>query len=317
VILVPGGLRDRIQALLGTSPRSLEAVGPGHSNLVGATPFEDRSVVVKAAQRAIKRADIVRESVVLRLMEDTGVAPVHLASSVDDEWAVLVMERIDGTVALHRLQPSTKAKTAATTSRLASMLGSALCAVHATAPGPVSSADMTRLGLSIERRMADAADMLRQDRCGLPAELLAPVFASLEDPAHARGVAFLHGDPGVHNAVIVAPRPNGPEPPDAPTRIKGLAGTMRLVDWEHAGYGNPLHDISWAVWTMRRRGFDDAAIDAFTSAYGEPVLRGIGWDAPTAKTLVCAQMACLLVRTLEGAPERGIWLERINTLLRG
>ncbi len=54
---------------------------PGHSNLVGAITADDRSVVVKAAQRPIKRADVVRESVVLRLMEDTGVAPVHLASS--------------------------------------------------------------------------------------------------------------------------------------------------------------------------------------------------------------------------------------------
>lgn len=316
MILVPSALRDRIQALIGTAPRSLEPIGPGHSNLVGATPFEDRSVVIKAAQRQMKRADVVRESVVLRLMEDTGVAPIHLASSVDDEWAVLVMERIDGIVALDRLGQSPKA---ATMLRLAAMLGGALRSVHATTPGPVPDADIARLGLSIERRMHDTAEVLRSDRCGLQPEVIPTVFSALEHRVHGRGVAFLHGDPGVHNALLLPTRSEGGGAPTklAATRLKGLDGTMRLVDWEHAGYGNPLHDISWAVWTMRHRGFNDQAIDAFTDSYGQSVLRGIGWDATTAKTLVCAQMACLLVRTLDGATERTIWIERINALLLG
>lgn len=301
MILVPAALRERIQALTGVSPRSLEPIGPGHSNLVGAIRLDDRQVVVKAARRPMKRADVVRESVVLRLLDGVGVAPTHVASSVDDDWAVLVMERVPGVVALDRLAAAARAPL---TQRLAGMLGAALRTVHESAPSPVSDADVARLGLSIERRVHETAAALRADGCGLPPELMGPVLSTLEDRAHARGLAFLHGDPGMHNALLV----------EGPGRA---AGVISLVDWEHAGFGNPLHDVSWAVWTMRHRNFGDAAIEAFANAYGPGVLRAIGWDAATSRTLVGAQMACLLVRTAEGSPERAVWLDRIGALLAG
>jgi aminoglycoside phosphotransferase (APT) family kinase protein len=301
MILVPAALRDRINSLIGTSPRSLEPIGPGHSNLVGATAFEDRTVVIKAAQRMMKRADVVRESVVLRLLEDTGIAPIHLASSFDDEWAVLVMERVEGEIALQRLATAKPAGA----QRLATGLGAALRAVHSAAPGPVSEADMVRLGLSIERRMQETAELLAEDRHGLEPEVVPAVLESLGHRVHQRGVAFLHGDPGLHNCLV-------PE-----LKSTKLVSPLRLVDWEHSGFGNPLHDISWAAWTLQHRGLGDRAIDAFIDSYGRTILAGIGWDAATAKTMVGAQMACLLVRTAEGSPERTIWLERINAVLLG
>ncbi len=68
---------------------------------------------------------------------------------------------------------------------------------------------------------------------------------------------------------------------------------------------------------MRHRNFGDQAVEAFTEAYGTAVLRAIGWDATSSRTLVCAQMACLLVRTAEGSPERAVWLDRLGTILAG
>jgi aminoglycoside phosphotransferase (APT) family kinase protein len=301
MILVPPSLRERIEALTGLAPRSLETVGPGRSNLVGGMTFDGRRVVVKAAQRPEKRADVQREDAVLGLLADVPGVPVRIASLIDDEWSVLLMEHIEGTAGLDCLPVGPPANKRRAADQLAALLAASIRAVHALAPGPVSTPDMQRLGLELDGRMNATADALRADSFGLGENETETVIDALTDRIHGRGVAFLHGDPGLHNMLI--------HPKD--TQTSPNFGTVTMVDWELAGFGNPLHDVAWATWTLRNRGVGPMALASFQETYGSTVLKAMGWTEAVCHRIVSAQMAALLIRTRPDSVERTVWQERI------
>jgi aminoglycoside phosphotransferase (APT) family kinase protein len=305
MILVPPSLRERIEALTGVAPRTLDAVGPGRSNLVGGVAVDGRMLVVKAAQRREKRADVQREDAVLALLSDVPSAPKRIGSLIDDEWSVLITEHLGGTAGTDVLPAGPPAARRRIGDQLALMLAALIRSVHALAPGPVPTSEMKRLGLEMDQRMAETADVLLADSHGLRPTDVEAVADALTDRIHARGVAFLHGDPGLHNTVIV----KGLEPTN-PT-----VGSGTLVDWEMAGYGNPLHDVAWATWTLRHRGVGPLAIASFLDAYGSTVLTAMGWSEQVAHQIISAQMGTLLIRTRPDSPERTVWLERIGAHL--
>jgi aminoglycoside phosphotransferase (APT) family kinase protein len=302
VILVPASLRERIEAVTGVAPRSLDTVGPGRSNLVGGMTVGDRRLVVKAAQRREKRADVQREDAVLALLADVPAVPKRVGSLIDDEWSVLVMEHIGGEAGLDCLPAGPPAAKRRAADQLVVLLAASIRAVHALAPGPVSTVDMQRLGLEMDRRMNATADALRADSHGLLEHDREIVVEALADRVHNRGVAFLHGDPGLHNMLI--------RTADSPT--SPALGAATLVDWEMAGFGNPLHDVAWATWTLRHRGVGPIALASFHDTYGSTVLKAMGWTDSVGHRIVSAQMGALLIRTRQDSVERTVWQERIT-----
>jgi aminoglycoside phosphotransferase (APT) family kinase protein len=289
LIMLPPGLADRVEALLGLRIRSAEAAVGGHSNLV----FSVNDVVVKAANLPMKRADVAREIELLWKLDGLGCAsPTVVGSHVDDEWVVLATIKsagTPGTVLLGDLLANRQRATA-----FGTLMGRLLRSVHGCAPHPISGELYERVGL-----LADSA--VRLNSLGIAPKVRDTLLSAIHDPVHQRGVAFLHGDPGLHNVLLEL---------SSESATNGLR-IAALVDWELGGWGNPLSDVSWLFWTMSFRGYAEAAWPAFADAYGDWALRAIGWNDVSVLSSILGQMALLLTRTDSGTAVRDIWLSRI------
>ncbi len=291
-VLVPGPLAERVQAILGQPIRSATAAVGGHSNFV----FIVGDAIVKAASAPIKRADVAREIQLIRAIDGLGCsAPTMIGSSVDDEWSVLATIKSAGTpgpVNLSQLQADPSAAAG-----FGTLMGRLLRTVHGCAPHPASGALFERTGL-----LADAG--ARLGGLEISSFTQATLAAAIAHPVHAQGVAFLHGDPGLHNVMLdIEHNHDG-------TRLRIAA----LVDWELGGWGNALSDLSWLYWTLWFRGLDAHAWPSFVDTYGPWALRALGWSAESVRACVLGQMAVLLVRTDASTAVRDVWLDRINSL---
>jgi len=293
-VVVPASLADRLETLLGTRVRTAVAAVGGHSNLVfEATTAAGEPVVVKAANTAWKRADIEREAAVLRALDgdDTLPAPVLVTSSADAEWAMVVTRRIDGSNGLSIVADLRADEDLAVS--VGRLMARVLRLVHHSSPGPLVGEDFDRAaqitGLDGPLRASDA-----------PSDVVEALLPALGDAVHQQGMAFLHGDPGLHN-VLWGPR----------TTALSLRG---LLDWEMAGWGNPLSDLAWVWWTFTLRSLPRACFDAFANEYGMVALQALGWSEQRVDALVRAQMAALLVRTEPGTAVREVWVERVRSL---
>lgn len=293
-VVVPATLADRLEALLGTRVRTAVAAVGGHSNLVfEATTAGGEPVMVKAANTTWKRADIEREAAVLASLggDSTLPAPVLVTSSADDEWAVVVTRRLDGINGLSIVSDMRADEDLAVSA--GRLMARVLRLVHHSAPGPLvgdtfdRAAQITRLDGPV--RASDA-----------PPDVIESLLPALGDLVHQQGVAFLHGDPGLHN-VLWGPGPTA-------LSVRGL------LDWEMAGWGNPLSDLAWVWWTFTLRSLPRACFDAFANEYGLVAIEAMGWSEPRIDALVRAQMAALLVRTEPGTAVRDVWVERVRSL---
>jgi aminoglycoside phosphotransferase (APT) family kinase protein len=291
-VMVPSSLAERVEALLGHPVRTAQAAVGGHSNLV----FVVGDVVVKAASSDVKRADVAREIQLLRGLDGLGcAAPTLVGASVDEEWTVLATIRSTGTPGPSRLHDLQHDESAAVV--FGTLLGRLLRSVHGCAPQPVPGPLYERVGL-----LSDAAARLEAIELADPIRGL--LNQALHHPIHARGVAFLHGDPGLHNVML--------------EHVTDRTGTKlrigALLDWELAGWGNALSDLAWVHWTLWFRGLLRAAWPAFVDAYGPWAFRALGWEQEYVRACVLAQMAVLLVRTDASTAVREVWLERIGAL---
>lgn len=291
-VMVPASLAQRVESILGHPFRSASATIGGHSNFV----FVVDDSIIKAASSEIKRADVAREIELIRSVDGLGCsAPSLIGASVDADWAVLATIKSAGTAGMVRLAHLQVDPSAAVV--FGRLMGRLLRTVHGAAPHPPVGALFERTGL-----LADARERLAS--LAVSHEMVAGLTAALDNPVHAKGVAFLHGDPGLHNVMLEVETSRSGE------RFRIAA----LVDWELGGWGNALSDLSWFYWTLWFRGLAETVWPAFVETYGPWAFRALGWSAEPVHACVLAQMAVLLVRTDAATAVRDVWLERIAAL---
>jgi aminoglycoside phosphotransferase (APT) family kinase protein len=296
-VAVPTAIIDALRALTDADHIGPpEATTGGFSNLSFFTTLDDTPVVVKAARSERKRADLRREASVIRRLDGltaTNAMPwlaMLLAHGDDGDVTLTVLERVEGQHGIVAVQAGEVDVVVAR----AAVLGRVLRTVHSLAPHPDPD-PMSQLA----SRFAGLDEAI--DALDLAPDLAEPMRACINAAVHRRGVAFVHGDFGFHNT-LWAPASTGGE------RLSAL------LDWEFAGWGNPLTDVAWLWWSLRFRNVDGRAWQAFTEAYSPAALRAIGFDATALDVLIRAQMVSLLLRTDPGTEVREVWLERWRQL---
>jgi aminoglycoside phosphotransferase (APT) family kinase protein len=278
-------LPDSVAALLANSfpNQPVEALAPtvgGYSNLSLLVRIGDRRCVIKAAERSTKREDLRRESAMLTRIAGHGLAaPTLLAWAEDDDWTVLVLQHRPGTpgMSLYSEPPEALLPPLNT-------LGATLAQLHDLRLDPPAAADLL-LG---ERAVALAQTVARLP---ITDELRRSFTAALSHQAwHPAAPRLVHGDAGLHN-------------------ILWERGQLTLLDWELAGWGDPRHDLAWALWTLRFRGLPAACWGALLDGYGRERAAALGLEPGVLQALALGQVAALVARA-SGGPHWSEWLRR-------
>ena len=317
--LIPPGLLARLAEIpsLGTLRDFASTVG-GFSNLsFAATTEAGVRVVVKATASDRKRADLRREQVILKHLEDaeadgfdTGVKSPKVLATIDDDWVATVLAFIEGEPGLSAVQtrevPGLQARV--------TLLARQLQAVH-SAPLPIGH----QPDFSIEDRMRLLVPVI--ETVGLHRAKLAEFLDAVNSPFLSSGLALVHGDAGLHNTLWAGPQAHAPSTRELAGR-RGLAlvtsveplRLASLLDWEWTGWGTPLLDVSWLWWTLRFRHVPSVVFETFVETYGRWALQSMGWGPERVRTLVRAQMINILTRSDPDSPAFGEWLTRIDRL---
>jgi aminoglycoside phosphotransferase (APT) family kinase protein len=241
--------------------------------------------VVKAAEAAHRRISLRREARILQLLHGSDLpAPALLALAEDDCWTVEAQRFVAGAHGLQVL-----ADTPADLELVYGALGRLLAAVHSvrlTAPSP---------DLLLYARANAASEALPD--LTLDAEVRAELEASLDHPAWNPAMPCLvHGDGGLHN-------------------VLWDGHISALLDWEWAGWGEPLLDLAWVYWTMRWRNLPGRLWQTLLSAYdlGPAV---VGGGVPGAlRALALGQVAGILARSKDEPAAWVEWLRRTHWTL--
>ena len=317
--LIPSGLLARLGEVpeIGTL-RDFESTVGGFSNLsfLATTETGDR-VVVKATASDRKHADLRREQVILKHLAeadsngfDTGVKAPKIVATIDGDWVATVLAFIDGEPGLSAVQtrevPGLQARV--------TLLARQLQAVH-SAPLPSGN----QPDFSIEDRMRNLVPVI--ETVGLHRAKLAEFVDAVTSPFLSSGLALVHGDAGLHNTLWTGPNAHTATVRELASR-RGLAlvssvepiRLASLLDWEWAGWGTPLLDVSWLWWTLRFRHVPSIVFETFADAYGRWALQSMGWGPERVRTLVRAQMINILTRSDPDSPAFGEWLTRIDRL---
>jgi aminoglycoside phosphotransferase (APT) family kinase protein len=280
-VVVPPSLRALL-ARHGDIGRIRSTIG-GFSNTTFSTTLDGHNVVVKANSDSDKRADLRREAAFLRFLNDTTIpSPFLRGMENDDEWTMLITDEIVGESGFNLAQRGDSEELR----HGGRELGRLMSLVHTQPLSPLDISDA--LGLDVAARWLAARSEMGQ----LP-ELSSNV--SLVHPALRSGMALIHGDAGLHNTLWSDGR------------------LVALIDWEFAGFGNPLGDVAWAWWSLTFRRLP-GAWGAFVDGYRADRLELLGWSADAIRELVRAQMMLLLSRTTPESSARKEWLRRIGSL---
>ncbi len=299
-VMLPAGLAERVETLIGRSARRATAATGGFSNLVF---FVDDDLVVKAASTPLKRRDLVREAAILGSVADLGlVAPRLVAAHNDDDWAILVTNVCVGQAAstdwgrfTHELSADNERAW-----RLGKAIGHRLRSIHDAAPFPIAGSLAQRTDLLKETLVA--LDTRIADGEALAETLREQMVAALADPIHDRSGVFIHGDFGLHNCLLDDPL--------------GGATVSGVLDWELSGWGHALTDLAWLAWTLWFRQLPPAVWEGCVQSYGDWAVTALGWSDASVRCLVLAQMSILLARTEPETSVRGVWTDRIASLGR-
>lgn len=271
-------------ARFGELGRIRSTVG-GFSNTTFATTLDGFPVVVKANNGDRKRTDLQRETALLQYLAETDLpTPVLRGFGVDDgdEWTVLILEAITSESGLNLVQRGDIDELV----RAGREFGRLMSQVHEQPLSPVNVPDSH--GLDLAKRWAD-------DRTGLP-DLAANL--AFTHPALRVGVSLVHGDAGLHNTLWADGK------------------LVSLIDWEFAGFGNPLADVAWTWWSMAFRRVPVEAWEAFADGYRFERLRALQWSTDAVLELVRAQMISLMARTQPESGARKEWQRRLDGLSR-
>ncbi len=157
--------------------------------------------------------------------------------------------------------------------------------VHGTAVAPPAQ----------DALLAERARLLHTALEELPIEpeLRAALASGLEQPAwRSPKVCLVHGDAGIHNLLWDG-------------RITAL------LDWEWAGWGDPLIDLAWVWWTIRWRDLPSPLWSAFLAGYAaeQPAPNT---DSAALRALALGQIAGILTRVQGQAGAWAEWLRRAH-----
>lgn len=285
-VVVPPPVRA-VLARFGEVGRIRSTVG-GFSNTTFVTTIDGRSVVVKANSGERKRADLRRETAFLQFLSGTALpAPVLRGFGVDDDdqWTVLVLDSIDAESGLNVIQRGD----AAELTRAGREFGVLMSLVHQEPLSPLDVPDA--LGVDLAARWSS-------DRRELGESDVIETNLSLTHQALRVGVSLVHGDAGLHNTLWAD------------------GHLASLIDWEFAGFGNPLADVAWAWWSMSFRRLVGEIWEAFVRGYRAERLLTLGWSPMGVTELIRAQMISLMVRTAPGSSARKEWTRRVEALSR-
>ena len=286
-VMVPPPVRAYLESI-GPVGRLRPTVG-GFSNTTFLTTLGGRPVLVKVNSDETKRADLGREAGILRYLADTEIPVpvlVSLGETSDGDgatWTVLVEEALDGESGLSLAQRGDEADL----SRCARQIGRVLGSVHEQVIGAGVGLDAEELDLS-RRWLKDRRAVAN----------LVETNTALSHSALRVGVSLVHGDAGFHNTMW---------------RDGRLIG---LIDWEFAGFGNPLADAAWVWWTMAFRRQPASVWSAFVEGYRAERLALLGWSPEVVVEFLRAQMFSLLSRTMPESSARQEWLRRLDGLTR-
>lgn len=276
---------ERVLALLtnafpGEEIGTFEETFGGYSNLTVKLMVGKRPLIAKIAQTSLKQADVRREAALLELLRGSMLPTPALVRVLEDvDVTVELLDYIDGTNGLHYFG----AQSPGTVSAIFAAVGQVLAKVHQhTSPDD-------RTGLELAPRYAQTLGMLPM--LDLDPSLLVALTTSLEDAAwHPPELRLVHGDPGLHNVLW-----NGE--------------LTALLDWEWAGWGNPLLDVAWIYWITRLRNLPPEPWAAFCAAYGPWPSVGIDPTPQALHCLVLGHIAFILVRARQ-LPTWDEWLRR-------
>ena len=271
------------QAFPGEQVSVLAPAQGGFSHHSALVQIGGRRCFAKAASLDAKRASLRHEAAVLAALAGRGVPAPELLALVDERgWTVELLAALPGSsgVLLYAEPP------AVAIAGLAGLAG-LLATTHALtlpAPGP-HALHAARAVLALDA-LADLA---------LPGDLRASLRAALEHPAWRPGACQLaHGDAGLHNLL--------------------WGDGYALVDWEWAGWDEPLLDLAWVWWTLRWRQAPTEYWVGFLAAYR--AARPIEQPAPDAlAALALGQIAGILVRVREQPAAYAEWVRRAGWTL--
>jgi aminoglycoside phosphotransferase (APT) family kinase protein len=284
VAMLPQPVLDLLARRYGAPPGELAPTFGGFSHHSALATIDGRRCIVKAAEAASKRADLRHEARVLGLLRGSGLpAPALLALAEDAGWTVELLEFVPGANGLHIL-----ASEPAALDLLYGALGYMLATVHGAALA-LPAQDLL---------LAERARRLHTALAELPLEagLCAALAAGLEQPAWRSPVLRLvHGDAGIHNLLWDG-------------RITAL------LDWEWAGWGDPLVDLAWVWWTMRWRDLPARLWPVFLAGYGGERPAPVAEPAAL-RALALGQIAGILVRAQGQAGAWAEWLRRARWTL--
>ena len=240
--------------------------------------------VVKAARAAHRRAALRREARILQVLSGSGLpAPTLLALAEDGDATVEVQSFVAGVPGLQVL-----AETPADLEQIYGALGRLLNMLHSTPlgmPDPELRSDRASAALAALPGLA------------LNTNMRAELAASLAHPAWRPATpSLIHGDVGLHNVLWDG-------------RITAL------LDWEWAGWGQPLLDLAWVYWTMRWRSLPGHLWHTLLRAYGRgPAVAGA--SVPGAlRALALGQIAGILARSRSEPVAWAEWLRRAHWTL--
>lgn len=278
---LPTPVADLLATAFGGAPRDVEPTIGGFSHRSALVTLGPTRCVVKLADVPMKRADLRHESRVLAALRGTGVpAPEPLALLADEQWTVEVLRALPGASGARLFEgPADRLP------QVYRALGAAVRAIHSSSPahGPVPE-----LGSRFEAARAALPDL------PLEPELRDALIAALEHPEwHTPTAGLTHGDAGIHNVLWDG-------------RI------VALLDWEWAGWGNTLLDLSWVYWTIRWRRLPPDCWEAFLGGYGaasRPARPG------AYRALALGQIATILPRAASSPSAWGEWLRRLRWTL--
>lgn len=283
--MVPDAVVELLRARFpGEAVGHFERTFGGYSNLTLGAQIGGRAVVIKAADGALKRADLRHEAEALELLRGRKLfAPLLLALVEDEVWTVEVMDRLAGTNGLSFFKNDPGAL-----EQIYTELGRLLADVHrAEIPHPGAGFEMEQR----YRRLLAGLPAL-----GLEAVLLAALAESLEHQAwRPARLRLVHGDAGVHN-------------------LLWQNGITALLDWEWAGLGNPLLDLGWIFWTIRLHDAPDQLWQAFLRSYGPWMFPDAPASQEALRALVLGQVALIMSRA-HGQSSWQEWLRRAHWTL--
>jgi aminoglycoside phosphotransferase (APT) family kinase protein len=213
---------------------------------------------------------LAREGTVYRALRDTPVRIPRLHAATEDGQALLI-ERVDGTADLGRLSHG---------DRHAVLLDfvDALAELHAVDVDTLSLDGFTRPVGAAEHALAEVelwSALARE--VGGPAEpeiVYALAWLSAHPPATVDHTVLVQGDTGPGNFVAAD------------------GHVSALVDWEFAHIGDPMDDLAWVEYRLRRTP-DAPSFEMLVSRYASRTGRAVDRDA-IAYYAVLVQVRCAI-----------------------